>query len=382
MDFGLTKEQQELVQRVELFGATLSDGAHERDQTSQFPSDGWRRCAEFGLLSMPVPSAHNTTGEDTDLMSGALAMEALGRSCSDNGLTYALSTHMWTVQHPIASYGTDEQQAAYLPAMSRGELIGAHAMTEPEAGSDHVALQTLASPVDGGYLLNGHKRYITFAPMADMALVFATIDPSKGRWGITAFLVDLDGEGCTASAPQEKMGLRSVPMGDLNFDDCFVPESRRLGPEGAGGAIAAASLGRERAFIVATAVGSIERQLASSVAHAQQRKQFGQPIGKFQSVSNRIADMKLDLETARLLLYKVVWMIEQGEDVTMEAAMLKLHLSESLVRSSLDAIRIHGGSGYLTETGLERDLRDAVGGVLYAGTSDVQRVVIARMLGL
>jgi alkylation response protein AidB-like acyl-CoA dehydrogenase len=236
--------------------------------------------------------------------------------------------------------------------------------------------------VDGGYRLTGHKRFITFAPIADVALILATVDPSRGRWGLTSFLVDTTAGGCERSGPWEKMGLRSVPMGDLVFDGCFVPEDHRLGPEGAGGSIAAASLGRERAFIVATNVGAMQRQLEESLEYARTRKQFGQPIGKFQAVSNRIADMRLSLESARLLLYKVIWMIEQGEDVTMEAALLKLHLSESFVESSMDSIRIHGGRGYLAETGVERDLRDAVGGLIYAGTSDIQRVIVARMLGL
>lgn len=178
------------------------------------------------------------------------------------------------------------------------------------------------------------------------------------------------------------MGLRTVPMGDLVFDGCFVPESNRLGPEGAGASISAGALGIERTFILATHVGAMSRQLEESVEFAQTRRQFGQPIGKFQAVSNRVADMRLSLETARLLLYKVVWMLQHDEKVTLEAALLKLHLSETFVASSLDAIRIHGGAGYVSEFGIERNLRDAVGGVLYGGTSDIQRVLIARLLGL
>jgi len=382
IDFSFTPDQEALRQEVEVFAAGLNVGVRERDRAAEFPYGLWKQCADFGLLSMSVPAQFNTTGEDTDLISGAVAMEALGHACRDNGLTYALATHMWTVQHPIAMYGSDVVKERYLPAMCRGELVGAHAITEPEAGSDHAAIATVAERVDGGYRVTGHKRFITFAPIADVALILATIDPDQGRWGLTSFLVDTSVEGCERSNQWDKMGLRSVPMGDLRFDGCFVPEEQRLGPEGAGGSIAAASLGRERAFIVATNVGAMQRQLEESIDYAQNRKQFGQPIGKFQAVSNRIADMRLSLETARLLLYKVIWMIEQGEDVTMEAALLKLHLSESFVETSLDSIRIHGGRGYLAETGVERDLRDAVGGLIYAGTSDIQRVIVSRMLGL
>lgn len=379
IDFSLTEEQLQLRADVVAFAETLNEGVSERDQSGQFPYNMWKRCAEFGLLTMANPSEE---GKASDLVSAAVAMEALGYGCRDNGLTYALATHLWTVQHPIGVYGSEEQRQRFLPAMASGELIGAHAITEPEAGSDHTAVTTLAIPTEGGYVLTGTKRYITFAPIADVALVLATIDPDKGRWGLTSFLVDLNSPGVEQSPATEKMGLRSVPMGEIELDGCFVPESDRLGPEGAGAALASASLGRERALIVATTVGALERILEDSIAYAQDRKQFGTPIGRFQSVSNRMVQMKLDLELARLLLYKVVWMIQAGEDVTLEGALLKLHMSESFLAASLDAIRIHGGAGYLVETGLERELRDAVGGVIYAGTSDIQRVVIARMLGL
>lgn len=178
------------------------------------------------------------------------------------------------------------------------------------------------------------------------------------------------------------MGLRTVPMSDFTLTDCFVPESRRLGPEGAGASISNSSLEVERCCILASQLGAMDRQLRQSVEYARTRRQFDKPIGKFQSVSNRVADMKLRLETARLLLYKVAWLKQQGRPAMLEAALLKLHLSECFVESSLDAVRIHGGNGYLSEFHVERDLRDAVGGVLYAGTTDIQRMMVARLLGL
>jgi alkylation response protein AidB-like acyl-CoA dehydrogenase len=382
MDFSWTEEQQALHDRVVEFGATLDADLEARDRTGTFPEDAWARCADFGLLSMSVPSDYNASGVDTDLMSAVLAMEALGSGCRDNGLNLAVAAHMWTVQYPIAEFGTEEQKHRYLPAMCAGELIGAHAVTEPDAGSDHAALQTHARRTDGGYILNGTKRYITLGPVADLALVFATVDPDRGRWGLTAFLVETASEGCEAGPVRDKMGLRTVPMSDLVFTDCFVPDGSLLGAEGAGASISASSLGVERCFILATHVGTMRRQLDEAVAFAKRRRQFGQPIGKFQSVSNRIADMRLGLETARLLLYKVAWMIERGRNVTLESALLKLHLSELFVASSLDVIRTLGGAGYLTDGGVERDLRDAVGGLLYAGTNDIQRLLVARMLGL
>jgi alkylation response protein AidB-like acyl-CoA dehydrogenase len=178
------------------------------------------------------------------------------------------------------------------------------------------------------------------------------------------------------------MGLRTAPMSDLYFEDCFVPEENRLGPEGAGVSLSTSSLEWERCCILASQLGAMERQLEKAIDYARERKQFGQEIGKFQSVANRIVDMKLRLETSRLLLYKVAWLKMNGESAMTEAALLKLHLGECFVQSSLDAIQIHGAAGYMTETGIERDLRDAVGGTIYAGTSEIQRNIIASMLGL
>ena len=188
--------------------------------------------------------------------------------------------------------------------------------------------------------------------------------------------------GFRVSHRLEKMGLHTAPTGELILEDCFVPEENRLGPVGAGVSIFNDSMEWERSFIFASHIGAMERQLEKAVAFAKKRRQFGQPIGKFQAISNRIADMKLRLETARLHLYKAAWLKENDKPAAMQAAMTKLYISEAYVRSSLDAIRIHGGKGYLTETEIERDLRDATGGVLYTGTSDIQRVVIAWLLGL
>lgn len=382
MDFALTSAQEEVFRNVSEFAATLNNEIVARDHASEFDRDAWQRCADFGIQSIAIPSGHNTTGSDTDLLSAAVAMEALGLACRDNGLTLALATHMWTVAHPIAEFGSDDQKERYLPKMAGGSLIGAHAVTEPNAGSDHSALETVAERVDGGYRLTGEKRLVTLGPVADVALVFASVDPERGQWGITAFLVDIGSPGAVAGERKPKMGVRTAPLGTLVLDGCFVSEGNRLGPEGAGASISTSALAVERCFILASHVGAMQRQLNDAIEFAATREQFGQPVGRYQSVANRIVDMKLALETSRLLLYKTAWMLDRGDDVTLESALLKLHLSESFLANSLSAIRTHGGSGYLTDGEVERDLRDAVGGVLYAGTSDIQRVVVARLLGL
>lgn len=283
---------------------------------------------------------------------------------------------------PIFKFGTEAQKAKYLPSLCAGEMIGAHGMSEPDSGSDAYSLRTTATKVEGGYLLNGAKTFVTNAPISDMALVFATVDPKRGMWGVTGFLVENGTPGYTISRHIDKMGLRTSPMGELIFQDCFIPEENRLGPIGAGANIFKDSMEWERSCILGSHVGAMERQLEQAVQYAREREQFGQPIGKFQSVANRIVDMKVRLETARLLLYKVAWLKREGKSAVMEAALAKLYLSECFVQSGLDAIQTHGGYGYTTEFEVERDLRDAIGGMLYSGTSDIQRNIIARLLGL
>lgn len=382
MDFSWTEEQsRRRADAVDFARAELSDGGVvTRDRDGTFHSEGWKKCAAKGILGLSVPSEWG--GCETDLLTAMLVMEGLGYGCDDNGLAFALNTQLWTVQLPLVRFGSDDQKRRFLPRMCAGTALGAHALTEPASGSDAFALETTAERVGDGYVLNGVKRYVTLGPIADVILVFASTAPDRGKWGISAFLVESDTPGVRIGPVDSKMGLRTVPFGDIVFEDCRVSEADRLGPEGAGVSISNHSLEIERCCILASQLGAMERQLEQAVSHAQSRVQFGSPIGHFQAVSHRVADMKLRLETARLLLYKVAWMKVQGRPAMMEAALLKLHLSESFLASGLDAVRIFGGAGYLSETGLERDVRDAVGGVLYAGTSDIQKNIIARLLGL
>jgi alkylation response protein AidB-like acyl-CoA dehydrogenase len=309
-------------------------------------------------------------------------MEALGAGCRDNGITLGLNGQMWAVREPILRFGSEEQKRRYLPPLCAGEWFGAHGMTEAESGSDTFALQTTAVRDGDHYILSGTKIYLGLGPVCDVALVFAATDPDKGRWGISAFLVDGDTPGFTRGPAQRKMGLNTSPMGDLVMDQCRVPAAQRLGPEGAGLSIFNHSMEWERSFIFASHVGSMARQLDEAVAHARGRRQFGQPIGRFQSVSNRIADMRLRLETCRLLLHKAAWMMDRGEDTKLIPALAKLQIGESFPASSIEAMRVHGGRGCMPTHGVERDLRDAAGGVIYSGTSDIQRQLVAKLLGL
>jgi alkylation response protein AidB-like acyl-CoA dehydrogenase len=381
MDFSWTEDQITLKRAVIDFAEReLNAELIQSDRLREFPRRKWLECARFGIQGLPIPKEYG--GGGTDILTTMLVMEGLGYGCRDNGLIFALNAQLWSVQLPILTFGTESQRQRYLPGLCSGDLIGAHGMTESESGSDAYKLRTRADRAHGEYVLNGSKTFVTNAAAADLAVVFATLDPSQGLGGITAFVIERGTPGFSVSREVDKMGLRTAPMAELILQDCHVPAESRLGPEGAGASIFNSSMEWERSCILASHIGTMERQLEACIRYARERHQFGQPIGKFQSISNRIADMKVRLETARLLLSKVAWLKTVGQPAVMEAAIAKLYLSECFVQSSLDAIRIHGGSGYTTELEVERDLRDAIGGTLYSGTSDIQRVIIARWLGL
>lgn len=383
MNFDISPEHLALKESVAQFAAErLQDDVIPRDRDGIFPETFWKTCSDHGIQGMASSSNFGGKSDRLDLLGSIMAIETLGQNCRDAGFILALNAQMWTVQLPILQFGTDQQKERFLKPMATGEKKGVHGLTEAEAGSDIFSMKTTAKKVDGGYVLNGTKRFITLGPLADLALVFASTHPELGQWGISAFIVEAGTEGFKRGPVLQKMGLRTVPFGELYFEDCFVPEDQRLGKEGVGFSICQHSLEYDRCCMLAGKLGAMQRQLDESILYVKQRKQFGQQIGKFQSVSNRIVDMKVRLETARLLLYKVAWMKDQGKSAALEAAMLKLHLSESFLHNSLDAVRSFGGNGYLTEYQIERDVRDAIGGILYAGTSDIQRNIIAKLLGL
>ncbi len=381
MEFSLSAEQGELKEAAAAFArGKLNQDLAEREEAGEFSLEAWRACAEFGIQGLPVPAGLG--GGGSDIVTTVLVMEGLGYGCQDNGLIFSLNAQMWSIELPLVKFGTPAQQRAYLPGLVSGDLIGVHAMTEPESGSDAFSMRTRAERAGDDYRLSGTKLYITNAPVADVVLVFAC-HPGRPRMaGISAFLVDKGTPGFTVSRSLDKMGLRTSPMGEVVLDDCLVPAGNRLGPEGAGMAIFNSSMAYERSCILASALGAMQRQLETCVGHARARKQFGQAIGKFQGVSGKVADMYLRLEAARLLVYRAAWLTQQGRPALLEAAAAKLFTSEAWVASSLDAIQIHGAYGYMKEAGIERDLRDAVAGTIYSGTSEIQRVLVSRMLGL
>ena len=381
MDFSVTEDQVTLRDSAFKFAKQeLNAGLPERDQAQEFSHENWKKCAEFGIQGLPMPTCYG--GTEHDMLSVVLALEGLGRGCKDNGLIFALGAQIWSVQIPILNFASAALKERFLPRLISGEMIGGHAVTEPGSGSDVFSLRTAARRDGDSYVLNGQKTFVTSAPLASVFLVLATVDPAKGARGLTAFLVERNTPGLRVSGHFEKMGLRTTQLAEVFLDDCRVPAGNILGREGGGSAVFNCAMEWERAFILVPALGTMQRLLDECIKYATIRKQFGVPIGKNQAVANKIVEMQLRLETARLLAYRTAWLKSRKRRLTLEPSEVKLHLSESWVQCCLDAMQIHGGSGYIVETGIERELRDSLSSKLYSGTSEIQKVIIARYLGL
>jgi alkylation response protein AidB-like acyl-CoA dehydrogenase len=373
-------EQQEVYDATRRFARSLAGDAIQRDRDRRFSREDWDSCGAFGLQGLPAPQEHG--GGGADVTTTMLALEAFGYGCQDAGLVFSVNAHLWTSVIPLWQHGSPAQQARWLPDLCSGRAIGCHAITEPDAGSDPFGMRARATRVDGGYLLDGTKTFITNAPVADLLIVFARLNDGVGPFGICAFLIEAGTPGCSTGLEADKMGLRTSPMSDVVLERCFVPDEALLGRRGRGGEIFTSSMRWERACIMASQVGVMQRTLEECVRYAKVRHQFGRPIGSFGEIAAKIADMKTSVDAARGLVLRVGRMMDQGFDVSVEAAEAKVFVSEANVRCQLDAVQIHGGYGYMTEQGLERGIRDAIGGTIYSGTSEIQRSIIARGLGL
>ncbi|MBC03182.1 MAG: acyl-CoA dehydrogenase [Phycisphaerae bacterium] len=358
----------------------LAESGVDRDRDGAFWSHGWAACAEGGVLRLPVPEEDG--GRGVGLLATIVAMESLGRMVDDLGLLFSINAHLWAGVIPIVRFGTEDQKHRWLPGLLDGSVIAGHGATESEAGSDVFAMRTTARRDGEDWILEGSKSFVANGPVADLLVVYATTDPDLGELGITGFLVPRDTPGLQCSEPLDKMGLRTSQTGAIVLEDCRVPGDAILGRPGGGAACFNCSMEWERGAILAMHVGRMERQLDEAVRFVKERRQFGRPIGSYQSVANRIVDMKMRIETARPLVRRIGMLKDDGRQAMLEAAIAKLHVSEAAVQSSLDAVQVMGSRGYLREGIVERDLRDALGARIYSGTNEMQRVMIARLLGL
>jgi len=379
MDFEWTFEQRAFRESMRKFAEKeVSPGIVERDKNGEFNWEAWKKAGEFGILGLPIPEKYG--GGGADIMTMLAGMEGFGLGCRDAGFYLSLAVHIVIGEIPIWKFGSEEQKSKYLPKMCKGEWIGAYGLSEPDAGSDAISLRTRAVRKGDHYILNGTKMFISNGPIADVVIVFATVDRTKGAKGITAYIVEKGFPGFSVSRELDKMGQRTSPTGELVFEDCIVPLENRLGEEGQGLAILFESLEWERACLLAGTVGQIEYELERCVRYANERVQFGKPIGHFQLIQERLANMKWRLEASRLLVYRAAWMKQQGIPARMEAAIAKLAISETRVANALDAVQIHGGYGYMREFEVERVLRDSIAATIGAGTSEIQKITIARHL--
>jgi alkylation response protein AidB-like acyl-CoA dehydrogenase len=381
MDFSFTEDQLTFKKSaIEFAERVLNKGVKERERKSEFNQDGWDKCAVFGILGLSMPEKYGGLG--MDILTCVLTMEGLGYGCRDSGLLFAINSHIWTCESPILKFGTDYQKNKYLPGLCNGSMKGGHAMTEPDSGSDAFSMKCKAEKRGDRYILNGAKMFITNAPIADILLVFAVTDPKKGFAGISTFIVEKGFAGFSVGKPLDMMGLKTSPIGEVILQDCEVPEENLLGKEGAGAAIFNSEMEWERSCLFATHVGAMEKDIEVCIRYANDRRQFDKPIGKYQAISHKISDMRVRFELSRLVLYKVAWLKAQGKRAPMESAIAKLFVSESYVENCMEALQIHGAYGYSTEMDFERNLRDSIAGKIYSGTSEIQKNIIASLLGL
>jgi len=376
MDFELNDAQRMLRDMVRDFAEKeIKPRAAEIDRTDEFPWDLWKRMAELGILGMTLPPEYGGSG--MDIVSWAIAQEEMARASVVVADIQLLSTLM---QNMILKNGTDAQKQQYLPALGLGEKICIIAQTEPGAGSDVAGIQTTAKPERNGYVLNGTKRFLTCAMLADLAIVVATVDKSKGHKGITLFLVEKGTPGFSPGSKEHLMGVKGMGTGEVVLDNCWVPKENLLGGEGEGFKRAMMSLDTGRIGIGCQAVGLAQAAMEEAIRYAKQRTAFGGPIANLQAIQFMLADMSAGIEAARLRLRHAAWLKDQGRSIIREAAEAKLLASDLAVKVTADALQIHGAYGYSIDFPIERMYREAKVYQIWEGTSEIQRVVIARQL--
>jgi len=376
VDFSLSEEHRMLQTTVRDFSnEKLAPVADELDRKQEFARDNFKMMADMGLLGLGIPPEYGGSGGDE--LSVAIAVEELSRACA--ATADILDAHLCLCAAPIYRFGTEEQKQKFLPALVKGERIGAMAITESEAGSDVSKMQTTAARDGDSYILNGTKIFITNGDVCDVVLLFANV-PELGERGMTAFLVEADSPGYSKGKKYDKLGMRAATNADQVLEDCRVPAANRLGDEGRGMRIFLELIDHGRIGIAAQAIGITRAILERTVEYAKSRKQFGAPIASYQAIGWRLADMHTELEAARLLTYQAAWLADNGQLFRTQAAMAKLYATELAMRASTLGIQVFGGYGYMMDSPMQRYFRDAKLTEIYEGTSEVQRMVISASL--
>ena len=381
MDFDLSEEQRSLFEATAAFGrAVVEPGAGERDREGRFDPELWDKVAAQGLTGLCMGTEWG--GQGADCVTTGVALEGLAYGGHDAGLLLSLGAHLTIGAKPIELHGTAEQKARYLPKLCSGEWIGAFGITEPDAGSDTASLRTSARRDGDSWVLDGTKTFITNGPVCDVFTVVARTDPAAtAGQGMTAFIVEKGTPGLSVGNHLDKMGNRSSPTSEMILTDCRVGDEQRLGDEGSAlWKIGFECFDWERTVMIASAIGGMQRTLEDTIGYTKQRHAFGKPIAHFQAVAHKLAEMKIRLETARLLLRHAAWLKDQGRPHQIEASMAKAYVAECALANGDAAIQLHGGWGYIKDFPVERAWRDAKLTSLGGGTTEIQKIVISRVL--
>jgi alkylation response protein AidB-like acyl-CoA dehydrogenase len=375
--FYLTDEQRRMRDLVRAVARErIAPLAAQVDETDTYPADQLTRLGEAGLMGLYIPETHG--GSELGTLAFCLAVEEIAWACASTAVIYLVQ---YTGGFPIVIAGSEAQKRRYLPRLAAGEITAAFSLSEPGAGSDAAALTTTAVRRGDRYLLNGTKAWVTNGNHAGVVTLFATVDPDRGRHGVTAFLVEPTFPGFALGKLERKMGIRGSPTVAIHLSDCEVPVENRLGGEGEGFKLALRALGGSRPAVGAQAVGIGQAALDAAVAYAKERAQFGQPIAAFQGIQFMLADMAMQVHAARLMVHHVAALMDRGAPSTaLESSMAKCFASDAAMRVTTDAVQIFGGYGYTREYPVERFMRDAKVTQIYEGTNQIQRVVIAREL--
>ncbi|GAW91721.1 acyl-CoA dehydrogenase [Calderihabitans maritimus] len=377
MNFSLSEEQQMMQKTVRDFAEKeIKPVIGKWEEKGQFPREIVAKMGELGLMGIPIPEEWGGVG--ADFLSYVIAIEEISRASAALGVILAVHTSVGTF--PILNFGSEEQKKKYVPALAQGKMLGAFALSEPDAGSDAANIRTSAVRKGDHYVLNGSKIFITNGGEADVYTVLAVTDKSKGTRGISAFLVEKSTPGLKIGPPEKKMGLHCSSTCQLFFEDAVVPQENLLGKEGEGFKIAMSLLDTGRIGIGAQALGIAQAALEAAVAYARERKQFGKAIAEFQAIQFMLADMDTLVQAARLLVYRAASLKMQGSPHSKEASMAKMFASDVAMKVTTDAVQIFGGYGYMREYPVERFMRDAKVTQIYEGTNQIQRIVIARNL--
>lgn len=382
MDFALTNEQHELQQIVIEFAQQhLNTNIVSRDQEQTFDRILWEKCGELKLQGITISKEYGGAGQD--MLSAAHALEGLGYGCEDGGLCFAICAHLLACVMPIEKYGSQSQKERLLPLLCNGTIIAANAMTETGGGSDAYNMETIAESIKGGYRLNGKKIFCSNGPVADVIVTYGLTNKEKGFFGgITAFVLEKDKHSFSCTPKINKTGVRTCMMGDVLFDNLIVEDHTVLGKPGGGGMIFAKSMHWERILVAACHLGAMKRVLERTVLFVNKRVVANQTIGSHQSISHQLADMKTQLEAAKLLTYQAAWKLTHGKSVNQDASIVKLFVSETFKAMMIQIMQIFAGKAYRENHEVERLLRDALGSTVYSGTSAIQRNIIARQMGI